>query len=47
MAYKTEDLEKEALELIESYELVFFDELVCYMEPVLRTLYDHKYTLEV
>lgn len=42
MAYNTEDLETEALQAIEEHELVFFDEIANYVEPVIRTLYDHN-----
>ena len=42
MAYNTQDLEKEALEAIQENELVFFDEIANYVEPVIRTLYDHN-----
>lgn len=42
MAYKTEDLEKQALEAIEKHNLFFINDLVAYLPCSKQTLYDHK-----
>ena len=42
MAYKTEELEKQALEAIEKYKLFFIDDVVSYLPCSTATFYNHK-----
>ena len=42
MAYKTEDLEKKAIEAIELYNLVYIEEVVHYLPCDKVTFYNHK-----
>lgn len=42
MAYKTEELEKQALEAIEYHGLIFIDDVVSYLPCCSRTFYDHE-----
>lgn len=42
MAYDTKQLEEECLSAIEADNLVFFEEIACYVTPSIRTLYDHN-----
>ena len=42
MAYKTKELEKQALEAIEKYKLFFIDDIVSYLPCSTATFYNHK-----
>ena len=42
MAYKTEELEKQALEAIEKHKLFFIEDIVAYLPCSKHTFYDHK-----
>ena len=42
MAYKTEELEKQALEAIEKYKLFFIEDIVSYLPCNKTTFYEHK-----
>ena len=42
MAYKTEELEKQALEAIEKYKLFFIEDVVSYLPCTKPTFYEHK-----
>ncbi len=42
MAYKTEELEKTALEAIEKHKLFFIEDVVCYLPCDKKTFYNHK-----
>jgi len=42
MAYKTKELEKQALEAIEKYKLFFIDDVVSYLPCSTATFYNHK-----
>jgi len=42
MAYKTEELEKQALEAIEKYKLFFIDDIVSYLPCERATFYNHE-----
>jgi len=42
MAYKTEELEKQALEAIKKHGLFFIEDVVSYMPCCSRTFYDHE-----
>ena len=42
MAYKTTDLKKKALEVIEKYKLIFIEEIVSYLPCNKNTFYNHK-----
>jgi len=42
MAYKTKELEEQALEAIEKYKLFFIDDVVSYLPCSTATFYNHK-----
>ena len=42
MAYKTEELEKQALEAIEKHKLFFIEDIVSYLPCNKTTFYEHK-----
>ena len=42
MAYKTEELEKQALEAIDKYKLFFIEDIVCYLPCDKKTFYNHN-----
>jgi hypothetical protein len=42
MAYKTEELEKQALEVIEKHKLFFIEDIVAYLPCDKTTFYAHK-----
>jgi len=42
MAYKTEELEKQALEAIEKHKLFFIEDIVAYLPCTKPTFYEHK-----
>ena len=42
MAYKTKELEKQAIEAIEKYKLFFIDDVVSYLPCSTATFYNHK-----
>jgi len=42
MAYKTKELEKQAIEAIEKYKLFFIEDIVSYLPCNKTTFYEHK-----
>jgi len=42
MAYKTEELEKKALDAIKKHKLMFIEHIVAYLPCSKNTFYDHK-----
>ena len=42
MAYKTEELEKQALEAIEKHKLFFIEDIVAYLPCDKKTFYNHN-----
>jgi len=42
MAYKTADLEKQAIEAIEKFDLFFIEDIVSFLPCSKQTFYDHK-----
>jgi len=42
MAYKTEELEKQALEVIEKHKLFFIEDIVAYLPCDKKTFYNHN-----
>jgi len=42
MAYKTKELEKQAIEAIKEHGLIFIDEVISYLPCASSTFYDHQ-----